>query len=99
MKETNLEKSESRRGLDELSSQVTAMVRCESVEKVTSSLKPKPEDFEAGNALVLVEVEGGIVQHVSLLNQSAQPVLVLVRDYDNYRDEPEDYQDAEWLLT
>ena len=55
--------------------------------------------FAKSNALVLVEVEGGIVQNVSLLNQSLQPVMVLVRDYDNYRDEPEYYQDAEWLLV
>jgi hypothetical protein len=51
------------------------------------------------NALVLVEVEGGMVQEVSLLSETVQPVMVLVRDYDNFRDEPEYYQDAQWLLT
>jgi hypothetical protein len=44
-------------------------------------------------------VEGGLVQNVTLLNQSVQPVLVLVRDYDNFKTDPDDYQDAEWLLV
>ena len=56
------------------------------------------KDSGRSNILVLVEVEGGLVQNVSLLNQSAQPVLVLVRDYDNLKVDPNDYQDAEWLL-
>lgn len=57
------------------------------------------QDSERSNTLVLVEVEGGLVQNVTLLNQSVQPVLVLVRDYDNFKTDPDDYQDAEWLLV
>ena len=60
---------------------------------------PDITGFAKSNALVLVEVEGGIVQNVSLLNQSLQPVMVVVRDYDNYRDAPDEYQDADWLLV
>ena len=60
---------------------------------------PDITGFAKSNTLVLVEVEGGIVQNVSLLNQSLQPVMVVVRDYDNYRDAPDEYQDAEWHLV
>ena len=60
---------------------------------------PDTSGYARSNALVLVEVEGGMVTEVTLLNQAAQPVMVLVRDHDNYRDEPEHYQDVQWLLT
>ena len=52
------------------------------------------QDYSA----VLVEVEGGIVQEVSLLGKSEKPIKVIVRDYDNYNDAPDEYQDADWFL-
>ena len=63
------------------------------------SCLPDISGYAKTNALVLVEVEGGMVQEVSLLSETVQPVMVLVRDYDNFRDEPEYYQDVQWLLT
>lgn len=83
---------------DRLTSRMAMMVNHEPVMKPDSLPDPKPKDLANRNALVLVEVEGGLVQNVSLLSQSAQPVLVLVRDYDNYKVDPDNYQDAEWLL-
>lgn len=62
-------------------------------------LKANPDPLGLSNALVLVEVEGGMVQNVSLQNPCAQPILVLVRDHDNHKADPEDYRDDEWLLT
>ena len=49
-------------------------------------------------AYVLVEIEGGLVQGVSLMNQTKHPILVVVRDYDAYNHDPFDYVDADWLL-
>ncbi len=50
-------------------------------------------------ALVFVEVEGGIVKEISLLNNFNEPIKVVLRDYDDLRDAPDEYQDVEWLLT
>ena len=49
--------------------------------------------------VILVEVEGGIVQDVNILNQCRTPIKVVVRDYDNLADAPEEYQDACWRLN
>lgn len=47
---------------------------------------------------VLVEVSRGMVREVKLVNGSAVPVKVVVRDYDNLKVDPEDYQDDVWTL-
>jgi len=47
---------------------------------------------------VLVEVASGMVREVKMLNASAIPVKVVVRDFDSLKLEPDNYQDDEWLL-
>lgn len=47
---------------------------------------------------ILVEVSRGMVREVKLVNNSAVPVKVVVRDYDNLKVDPEDYQDDIWAL-
>jgi len=47
---------------------------------------------------VQVEIAGGMVQDIFLTKASAIPVKVVVRDYDNLKQDPDRYRDAIWSL-
>lgn len=53
---------------------------------------------DQSNAYILIEVEGGVVQNVQQQGFLPHPIRVLVRDYDNMKVEPHEYQDEEWTL-
>lgn len=48
--------------------------------------------------VVLVEVAGGLVQDIRLLNHASTPIKVIVRDYDLGQNDAGEDQDQEWLL-
>ena len=98
MKERTCFRENARDRYDRLCSQAARKVSCENVTDLGPMPLPSVRDFAKSAALILVEVEGGVVQNVSLLSQSGQPITVLVRDYDDYKEQPDDYQDAEWVL-
>ena len=53
---------------------------------------------DQSNVYILIEVEGGVVQNVQQQGFLPHPIRVLVRDYDNMKVEPHEYQDEEWTL-
>ena len=47
---------------------------------------------------VQVEVSGGVVQNIRLVNTTCIAVKVIVRDYDDLEEDPDGYRDAVWSL-
>ena len=47
---------------------------------------------------VQVEIAGGMVQDIFLTKASAIPVKVVVRDFDNLKQDPDAYRDEIWTL-
>ena len=53
---------------------------------------------KAYEGCILVEVERGVVCHIQEQGVLPHPIRVLVRDHDNLKFDPKNYQDAEWKL-